>query len=459
VSRLPTPGADSGTWGQILNDFLTTSLNEDGSLKSSAVTASGAAQNDDVVHNTGGETINGLKTFTTGPVVPTPDSGTKAANKAYVDASVSAGAPDASPSVKGILQLSGDLGGTATAPTVPGLASKQAASAELTTIAGLTPANDDVLQRKSGAWTNRTPAQLKLDLNLVKGDVGLGNVDNTSDANKPISTATQTALNLKATDSTVVHLAGTETITGAKNFTGGATINGSNIVVTTDSRLTDQRVPTDGSVTDVKIATTLSAGKITGTAEVISNKNQAGGYAGLDGSTKLAAGQIPDLSATYAPLAGATGTGATVRAISPALVTPTGIVKNDVGLGNVDNTSDATKNSAVATLTNKRFTRRVVTVTQSATPAINTDNTDVASITGLAQAITSFTTNLSGAPVDGDMLIIRITDNGTARAITWGGSFEASTIALPTTTVISTMLTVGFIWNTATTKWRCIAAA
>ena len=33
---------------------------------------------------------------------------------------------------------------------------------------------------------------------LVKGDVGLGNVDNTSDANKPVSTATQTALNLKA---------------------------------------------------------------------------------------------------------------------------------------------------------------------------------------------------------------------------------------------------------------------
>ena len=30
---------------------------------------------------------------------------------------------------------------------------------------------------------------------LTKGDVGLGNVDNTSDANKPVSTATQTALN------------------------------------------------------------------------------------------------------------------------------------------------------------------------------------------------------------------------------------------------------------------------
>lgn len=33
---------------------------------------------------------------------------------------------------------------------------------------------------------------------LVKGDVGLGNVDNTSDAGKPVSTATSTALGLKA---------------------------------------------------------------------------------------------------------------------------------------------------------------------------------------------------------------------------------------------------------------------
>lgn len=38
-------------------------------------------------------------------------------------------------------------------------------------------------------------------ITLVKGDVGLGNVDNTSDANKPVSTATQTALNGKANSS------------------------------------------------------------------------------------------------------------------------------------------------------------------------------------------------------------------------------------------------------------------
>lgn len=41
-------------------------------------------------------------------------------------------------------------------------------------------------------------ATLKTDLGLVKADVGLGSVDNTADTAKPVSTAQQTALNLKA---------------------------------------------------------------------------------------------------------------------------------------------------------------------------------------------------------------------------------------------------------------------
>jgi hypothetical protein len=48
---------------------------------------------------------------------------------------------------------------------------------------------------------------------------------------------------------------------------------------------------------------------------------------------------------------------------SPAITTPTGIVKGDVGLGNVDNTSDATKNSAVATLTSKTISGASNTIT------------------------------------------------------------------------------------------------
>ncbi len=111
------------------------------------------------------------------------------------------------------------------------------------------------------------------------------------------------------------------------------------------------------------------------------------------------------------------------------------------------------------TLSGKRITRRVNTVASSATPAINSDSTDLFTITALAAAITSFTTNLTGTPNNGDFLQIAITDNGTARAISWGASFESSTSALPTTTVISTRLDVGFVWNTATSKWRCVAVA
>lgn len=78
------------------------------------------------------------------------------------------------------------------------IANKQPLDSDLTAIAALTPTDNDVIQRKAGAWTNRTPVQLKTDLALTKSDVGLANVDNTSDANKPVSTAQQTALNLKA---------------------------------------------------------------------------------------------------------------------------------------------------------------------------------------------------------------------------------------------------------------------
>lgn len=48
---------------------------------------------------------------------------------------------------------------------------------------------------------------------------------------------------------------------------------------------------------------------------------------------------------------------------SPVINTPTGIVKGDVGLGNVDNTSDATKNSASVTLTNKTISGSDNTIT------------------------------------------------------------------------------------------------
>lgn len=60
-------------------------------------------------------------------------------------------------------------------------------------------------------------------ITLDKSDVGLGNVDNTSDANKPVSTAQQTALDLKANTSITIS-AGTG-MTGGGNLSANRTLS------------------------------------------------------------------------------------------------------------------------------------------------------------------------------------------------------------------------------------------
>jgi hypothetical protein len=111
------------------------------------------------------------------------------------------------------------------------------------------------------------------------------------------------------------------------------------------------------------------------------------------------------------------------------------------------------------TLTNKRITNRVTTIVSSATPTINTDNCDAVDITVLATDITSMTTNLTGTPTNFQKLIIRIKDNGTARAITWGASFASIGATLPTTTVLGKLVTIGLIYNTTTSLWECVAVS
>ena len=100
MARLPTPGSDENTWGNVLNDFLEVEHNSDGTLKSGG---SLAAKADDsaVVHNTGAETIDGVKTFSSSPIVPTPTTATQAVNKSYVDASAALGTP-ADPALFGL---------------------------------------------------------------------------------------------------------------------------------------------------------------------------------------------------------------------------------------------------------------------------------------------------------------------------------------------------------------------
>ena len=113
--------------------------------------------------------------------------------------------------------------------------------------------------------------------------------------------------------------------------------------------------------------------------------------------------------------------------------------------------------TSTSTLTNKRITARVATFSTDATPDVNSDNYDVVTITAQEAAITDV--NVTGTPTNFQVLKFRIKDDGTARAITWGADFEDAGVALPTTTVISKLLTVGFIYNTVTSKWGCVAVA
>lgn len=106
----------------------------------------------------------------------------------------------ATSSSRGVVKLDGDLAGTADLPSVPGLASKVDASEKgvANGIATLDSAGKVESSQLELTFPVTSVSGRTGDVTLVKGDIGLGNVDNTSDANKPISSATQTALDGKA---------------------------------------------------------------------------------------------------------------------------------------------------------------------------------------------------------------------------------------------------------------------
>jgi hypothetical protein len=64
----------------------------------------------------------------------------------------------------------------------------------------------------------------------------------------------------------------------------------------------------------------------------------------------------------------------------------------------------------------------------------------------------------TGTPTQGQKLIVRIKDNGTARALAWNAIFRASTdLALPLITVVNKTMYLGFIYNSTDTKWDFVA--
>ena len=152
------------------------------------------------------QTISGAKTFSASPAAPTPTAGdntTKVATTAFV-ATATAAAGNMLKSVydtnnNGIVDNAELAISAGNADALGGLdsgqyatktyadaadATKQPLDSDLTAIAALDASTAGSIASDGTGWIKKTYAQLKTALGLVKADVGLGNVDNTSDVTK-----------------------------------------------------------------------------------------------------------------------------------------------------------------------------------------------------------------------------------------------------------------------------------
>jgi hypothetical protein len=99
---------------------------------------------------------------------------------------------------------------------------------------------------------------------------------------------------------------------------------------------------------------------------------------------------------------------------------------------------------------------RVTSITSSSTPTPNAATTDLFEVSALATGATF------GAPTgtanDGQKMIIRIYDNGSAQTLAWNGIYKAFvSIPLPTTTTIGKYTYVGCIYNLTENAWNVLS--
>ena len=96
------------------------------------------------------------------------------------------------------------------------------------------------------------------------------------------------------------------------------------------------------------------------------------------------------------------------------------------------------------------YAPRVQSVTSSATVTPTSTN-DLVKITAQATGLTI--ANPTGTMSEGQAMIIRIKDNGTAQTIAFGTNYRAIGVTLPTTTTISKTIYIGLVWNDTDTKF------
>jgi hypothetical protein len=194
MARLPQPGGDSGAWGSILNDFLSQVHAADGALKPSAVAASGAEQ---IVHK---GHANGYAGLDGSGVVPQAQLGSGAAGAGTFlrgDGYWASPPPvnDASAASRGVIQLAGDLSGTAVAPMI-------SSTTNVNAIIASNPAVQGAMQKGS------------IFVNVKDyGAAGDGSADDTA--------AIQSAIDSASYGATVAFPAGTYLVSAPIVMTGG----------------------------------------------------------------------------------------------------------------------------------------------------------------------------------------------------------------------------------------------
>jgi hypothetical protein len=218
---------------------------------------------------------------------------------------------------------------------------------ELTAIATIDNATDVLPIVDTSATTTK-----KITLTQVKTSLALNNVDNTTDANKPVSTATQTALNAKQdtlVSATNIKTINSTTILGSGNISVApatainATAIATGVVDNTEFEYLNGVTSAIQTQIDSKQATLVSATNIKT----------------INSTSVLGSGNIavePTITAT---------TSADYYRGDKTFAT---LNKTAVGLGNVDNTTDANKPVSTATQTalDAKTNKLIVTNRQTA---------------------------------------------------------------------------------------------
>lgn len=213
------------------------------------------------------------------------------------------------------------------------------------------------------------------------------------------------------------------------------------VEVTSLDALNDYFVVVD--VSDATMAVSGSTKKVLPYNLPINSGTQVALDAKVTGISSSTSGRMPLFDGTSGKLLKeftSTGLVRVTSGVPTAVAAPTGLI---VG------------NSDTQTLTNKRINCRVYEIASTGTATPDVSTTDDYIITALATGVTFAAP--TGTPTQGQKLIIRVTDNGTSRAITWNSAYKPIGITLPTATLASGVIYVGGKYNSTTSFWNMIA--